>query len=337
VLFANLDGNFDSAEYLTGNSQPLGATMFLVTLIGMTALLVGWLRSRSATSDGGRRRREWPAWAALLLALAGSAALYAVLDPRGIAPRLTADGSLSEPARLVLAQARAYLPLLWFGVTIGAWLGWRTPSSTSAGLLALGLWIPYLLLVILAEPGRVERFRFLWPLQVTALVYAVMLILPRSRWPLWRIAAGMLVVAVLFPTAAMVAKARAWAAQGYSGPDAGETALVDYIARSIHASGSTHLAVGYDASGRPAGETITDAYHRPGAWIDYLLESRHGIRNDRAPEGPLSDEDEYRIRDTGIGGDGRSMSTLAAPEWDGFRLAAVFGPLEVYERTASEP
>ena len=337
VLFANLDGNFDSAEFLTGNNQPLAATMFLVTLIGMTALLVGWLRSLSATSDGGRRRRDWPAWAALLVAIAGAAALYAVLDPRGIAPRLTADGSLSEPARLVLAQARAYLPLLWFGITIGVWLGWRTPSSTSAGLLALSLWIPYLLLIILAEPGRVERFRFMWPLQVTALVYAVMLILPRSRWPLWRIAAGVLVVAVLFPTAAIVAKARAWAAQGYSGPDAGETALVDYIAGIARASGSTHLAVGYDASGRPAGETITDAYHRPGAWIDYLLTTRHGVRNERAPGELLSADDDFRVRDTSIGGDGRAMSAAAAPAWPGYHLAAVFGPLEVYQRLPAVP
>jgi hypothetical protein len=337
VLFANLDGNFDSAEYLTESNPLLGATMFLLTLIGMTALLVGWRRTRSAGSDGVRRRREWPAWAALLVALAGAAALYAVLDSRGIAPRLTADGSLSEPARLVLAQARAYLPLLWFGVTIGVWLGWRTPTSASAGLLALSLWIPYLLLVILAEPGRVERFRFLWPLQAAALVYAVMLMLPRSRWPVWRIAAGVLVVAALFPTATLEAKARSWAAQGYSGPDAGETALVDYIARSARGSGSTHLAVGYDASGRPADETITDAHHRPGAWIDYLLTSRQGIRNERAPGELQSADDDFRVRDTSIGGDGRAMSTEAAPAWPGYHLAAIFGPLEVYQRLPAVP
>ncbi|OGO46345.1 MAG: hypothetical protein A2Z30_07060 [Chloroflexi bacterium RBG_16_64_43] len=269
--------------------------------------------------------------------MAGAALLYAVLDPHGIAPRLTADGSLSEPAQLVLVQARAHLPLLWFGVTIGAWLGWRTPSSNPAGLLALSLWIPYLLLIILAEPGRVERFRFLWPLQVTALVYAVMLIVPRGRWPWWRIAAGVLVVAALFPTALIRAKARSWVAQGYSGPDAGETAVVDSIARGMRASGATTLTVGYDASGRPAGEVTGDEYHRPGAWIDYLLATRHGIRNDRPPEEFLSARDDYCVRDTSIGGDGRLMSAAAAPAWPGYRLVAVIGPLEVYERIPAAP
>jgi hypothetical protein len=337
VVFANLDGNFDSAEYLTGRRQPLAALMYLVTLIGMTALLVGWLRSRSAVTGEDGRRRVWPRWAAPALALVGAAALYVMLDPHGIAPRLTADGSLSEPARLVLAQARAYLPLVWFGVTMGAWLGWRTPSSSSAGLLALSLWIPYLLLILLAEPGRVERFRFLWPLQVTALVYAVMLVVPRGRRPLWRIAAGVLLVVALLPTAVLAAKARAWAAQGYSGPDAGETALVDDIARGALASGATTLTVGYDASGRPAGEMIADSYHRPGAWIDYLLATRHGIRNERPPGEFLSAEDDYRVRDTSIGGDGRSMSAMAAPAWPEYHLVAILGPLEVYQRLPAAP
>ena len=338
AVLANLDGNFDSGVFLPGPSRPLAVLLFLVTMIGQTALLIGWLRSGPMRSAGDRRpSKGWPGWAMILLAAAGAAAAYVLLDPGGIAPRLTADGSLSAPARLVLAQARAYLPLMWVGGVIGAWLGWKRPCSRSAGLLALGLWIPYLTLVILAEPGRVERFRFLWPLQVTALVYGLSVMIPDSRRAFLRGIAFALAFVMLLPASTYSGKLHSWRTEGYAGTDDGETAVVDFLAQGVSASGSTILTVGYDASGRPAGESIPDAYHRPGAWIDYLLESRHGIRNDRALEGPLSDEDEYRIRDTGIGGDGRSISTSAAPEWDGFHLAAVFGPLEVYERTGSVP
>jgi len=338
VVLANLDGNFDSGVFLPGPSQPLAVLLLLVTMIGQTALLVGWLGSGTLRSASDRRpSKVWLGLAVILLAAAGAAGAYLLLDPGGIAPRLTADGSLSVPARLVLAQARAYIPLMWVGGVIGSWLGWKRPCSRSIGLLALSLWIPYLALVVLAEPGRVERFRFLWPLQVTALVYALHLMIPRGRWAFLRGIAFVLAFVMLLPAPTYFGKAHSWLADGYAGADGGESAVVDFLAQGASASGSTSLTVGYDASGRPPGESIPDMYHRPGAWIDYLLESRHGIRNDRAPEGPLSDADEYRIRDTGIGGDGRAMSTSAAPEWDGFHLAAVFGPLEVYERRAPEP
>jgi hypothetical protein len=203
--------------------------------------------------------------------------------------------------------------------------------------LALSLWVCYIILVVLAEPGRVERFRFLWPLQVAALIYALHVMMPRGRWVLVRGIAILLVFAALLPASTYSAKLQSWREDGYAGTDGSETAVVDFLARDVRASGVTGLTVGYDASGRPQGVTIPDPYHRPGAWIDYLLETRHGILNDRAPGEQLSEQDDYRIRDTSIGGDGRAMSVAEAPVWDGFTLAAVFGPLEVYERTTSAP
>jgi hypothetical protein len=146
-----------------------------------------------------------------------------------------------------------------------------------------------------------------------------------------------LAMAAMLPASIYFGRLTSWRANGYAGLDGGETAVVALLAQGASGTHPTRLTVGYDASGRAPGESVPDIYHQPGAWIDYLLVSRYDIQNDRSLDGPLSDEDEYRIRDTTIGGDGRPISASAAPEWVGFRLVAEFGPLEVYKRLATQP
>ena len=99
-------------------------------------------------------------------------------------------------------------------------------------MVALG--VPWLILFAVAEPGVPERFLWLLPLQAVVLAAFFTVFLPRFGVPrpaVWL--AQALLVFVFLWNSFLVSRVDAWRADGWSGHDAAEARVVDYIAADI--------------------------------------------------------------------------------------------------------
>jgi hypothetical protein len=165
-------------------------------------------------------------------------------------------------------------------------------------LLAISLAVPWSLLVILAEPGKPERFWWLWPIQVLFLAAAVAYLLPRLRAPrALVVAAQLLLAACLLINSLLVGRIGSWRENGWDGRDPEEVRVVDYVAEQVRADGKSEAAVGYQLLIYPfmAEYHVTNPIYRVGAELELMLRYRHGIVNvNQCAEG-VSAADQYRI------------------------------------------
>jgi hypothetical protein len=192
-------------------------------------------------------------------------------------------------------------------VSVTDWLGARRTDDRetrarveSATVFLLILVVPWLLLLAVAEPGRPERFYWLWPIQVIALAAFVTNVFPGSRAPRVVVWVGCLaVVAMLLwnPVSARVDPALhgTWA-----GSDPDTVRAMDYIARDLRAQGKKQASVGYQVfvyQFMPADNAI-DPHYKAGADFDLLLRFQHGIANTNTCAEGVSPGDQYRIVQT---------------------------------------
>ena len=114
-------------------------------------------------------------------------------------------------------------------------------------LLVVALVAPWLVLFAVAEPGVPERFLWLLPLQVLVLAAFATVLLPRLGVPrraAWF--AQALLVFIFLWNPLLISRVNAWRATGWSGHDATEARVADYIAADLHREHRDRAAIGYE-------------------------------------------------------------------------------------------
>jgi hypothetical protein len=168
-------------------------------------------------------------------------------------------------------------------------------------LVVLALAVPWLLLFAAAEPGISERFLWLWPLQVLLLAAFFAVLLPRLGVPrpaVW-LAQALVIFAVLW-NSFLVSRVDAWSTGGWSGRDASEVLVVDYIATDIRREGRDRASIGYQLFIYPfmVNYHIVSSQYKVGADFDVLFTYRHGIENTNTCAEGVSPRDDYLIVQT---------------------------------------
>src|SRR5262245_17381232 len=211
-------------------------------------------------------------------------------------------------------------------------------------LFVLSLMVPWLTLLIVAEPGNQGRFLWLWPLQAIALSALITNIMTRLRMP-----SSLLWLSYLVLTGALVippfhsheyatdapTRVKLWLRNGWAGSDPEEVRVVDYVSNQIRSNGRDHAAIGYQVFIYEfmAKYNIIDRQYKVGAEFDLLFKYRHAIRNtDQCAEG-LSSADEYRIVQTRPkSGEEQPEHYFHVPPDPRFRLIQTFDLYQVFKR-----
>jgi hypothetical protein len=192
-------------------------------------------------------------------------------------------------------------------VTAIDWLGARRTDDRqtrvrveSAAVLLLILAIPWLLLLAVAEPGRPERFYWLWPIQVIALAAFVTNVFPGSKAPRALVWVGCLAVAAMLLWSPVFARVDPALHGTLAGADPDTVRAMDYVASDLRAQGRKQATVGYQVyvyQFMPADNAI-DPHYKAGADFDLLLRFQHGIANTNTCAEGVSPGDQYRIVQT---------------------------------------
>ena len=336
ALRDRLLSNFTAVASVRGVSVVL-----LLAVLGTMALAsVPWRPrgspEQASSSLGDRRRLSLIACGALVSG-------FAVYGLSSLASEeLQVVSLLRRLSELVVVGAAALLAATWTAALAERLLARARIVHQSAAeadrrrLLVLCLAVPWVLLFAAAEPGKPERFWWLWPLQALFLAALATHYLPRlkaGRVLPWLVQG--LLVAVILPNGFLLDRADAWREDGWSGRDAPEVQVVDYLAQRLETERKDSTAVGYHVFLYPfmASYHIIDPQYKVGAEFDVLLRHRHGVTNaDDCAEG-LSPVDEYRIvRPTPMEPDWAPRDYFDVPLEDNFRLLARFGPYEVFGR-----
>jgi hypothetical protein len=162
----------------------------------------------------------------------------------------------------------------------------------------LSLAIPWFVRFMVAEPGKPERFLWLWPVQAMFLAVFATAVLPRLGAPrpvVWVTQA--LLVVTLVGNSFLLSRVDAWRTDGWSGRDAREWKVVDYVAGELDAQGKDRAAIGYRLFIYPfmANYNITNPQYKLGADFDLLFKYRRKITNTDTCAEAFSAQDEYRI------------------------------------------
>jgi hypothetical protein len=325
-ILTNLDRNFDGGYFLTTNPI-IAAGLWFLFLAGMfQATGMALIHFEKKIGLLGRMRKMDPK-IILGFCTIGAFALYQIVNP-GLLAKFSADGKLAQPTRLVVLQLQYYLPLIFSAFVLGFYTGFRSPQRELKDVAPLLIvWIPWLLLVFIAERTRSERFFWIWPLQVAVLVFAVFQFIEQiSKNTWWKKAAVLAMAILVFPLAFYLPSIRGWIDHGFSGEDNSQIQVVDYLHREIEAEGKEPVSIGYGLLSTFYGQSQPeDTRMRNGSWFDLLLETRWGIHNfNQSPTG-LEDGDTWRIRES------EQPSITDPSPWKGYIPVAVFGPFVVYK------
>jgi hypothetical protein len=276
-ILLNVDRNFDTDLFSLGVSRILNAALWWIFMAGWSAL--GWAALRAwkpvqRIMDAGRARP----WIPLAAAAGGALAIYFLLNPDLIA-NFAADKSLDRNMSLAVEQMRAFLPWIWLSAFAGWFLAGRAPERRpNQAILLLAFSLPWLILVLLAEPGKPERFWFIWPLQVWVTVLGL-------RWAAERFRRADLVYAVMtaalfaavIPVPLFMDKISDAFAHGYAGTDNDQWRVAEYLAGEAGADRSLTVTYWMSDSGSPEPPGCFDC--RIKDWFDYLLETDFHVRN----------------------------------------------------------
>jgi hypothetical protein len=160
--------------------------------------------------------------------------------------------------------------------------------------------IPWLFLLAVAEPGKPERFYWLWPLQVIALAAFVTNVVAKSRAP--RTIVWMVCLAVVFMLlwGPVFDRVDPTLHGNWAGTDPTTVRAMDLVARDLRTQGKNEASVGYQLyvyQFMPAYNAI-DSHYKVGADLDLLLRFQHGITNTNTCAEGVAPGDEYRIVQT---------------------------------------
>lgn len=322
----------------------LDVLLLTLTLGGMVIFSgAGMTSARPPASDGRRGPVPWNHPVVLGMSVV---VLLGIAFALREVPQV--DGATATMARL-LQRAFQLLGLGGGAMVLATWIGSALnraliragtplPSADRAErtrLLVLCLLIPWIVLVIVAEPGKPERFWWIWPLQVMFLSAFVTSALPRLSGS--RLASRVAEVAVVLAVVAnpfLVSRVQAWAADGFAGKDAEPVRVVDHLAGVLKAEGRDSAAVGYSMFFYPfmAMYNITNPLYKVGTELDFLLASRHGIANiNRCAEG-VHPDDEYRIVQVTPQPQGDAPRHYFEVSLEGFRVLAEVGSYRLLKR-----
>jgi hypothetical protein len=298
--------NFDAATLIPGIGLALGllvAAAALAYSVPGAGEPPGRSRSPSGRSPALSRRRVVLVGAMLVIV---GVLLYLVPT----APVDYADpGSVPTTKKVALGLGLIGAVLVVLPGLVGAvdaWLSRRgitiQPAERAAErrILVACLLVPWVILFAVAEPGKPERFWWLWPLQVILLCALLFDLLPRLLPRGVAVAVGTAIAVCLAANPMLVSRLDAWRETGWAGVDAEEVVVVDYLASQVVADGADEAAIGYQTFIYPFMATyhVTNPVYKVGAELDMLFRYRHGIVNSNQCAEGLSDADEYRVVQT---------------------------------------
>jgi hypothetical protein len=238
-----------------------------------------------------------------LLSLLALILVGSVSHPLGLSirPILSKLPKLLLAAGPVLLLLPGFLSLLNYGLSrLGIHIQTEDQAEKTR-LLVICLLVPWFLLMLLAEPGKPERFMWLLPMQALFLAALVACIFPRLSIPrgiVW--VSGAALILIFSWNSSMISRVQAWAQDGWAGSDAEEIKVVDAVAARLRADGRNQASIGYQTFIYPfmANYHIANPIYKVGAEFDMLFYYRHGVVNtNRCAEG-LSPEDEFLIVQT---------------------------------------
>jgi Dolichyl-phosphate-mannose-protein mannosyltransferase len=326
--------NFDSVSPIPGTGVALlllvlGA-LVLTNVTGGTAAM-----RRPKNGDRWWRRRLTPlSVGAILVGLP----VYAIarlgdgqlaLSTQRAGKFLVVGGTVLLATRLAAAAANQVLAR--YAITLQT-----AAQVTERRAVVLSLAVPWTILVVISEPDKPERFWWLWPLQVLFLAALVSVFLPRIGAPspaVW-VAQASLVLLVL-GNSFLDSRVDAWRSEGWSGRDAPQVKVVDYVADRIRSDGRDRAPIGYRIFIYPfmANYHILNPEYKVGAEFDVLFRYRRDITNTNGCAEGFSPHDQYRIVRTAPGERASAPNEyFDVPLGDGFRLVREFGPYQVFER-----
>jgi hypothetical protein len=206
--------------------------------------------------------------------------------------------------------------------------------ATTTWPVAIGLMVPWLTLLLLAESER--RFLWLWPIQVIVLAAAVIHIAARIGASRWVPVGSLALVIIVAANPVTLSRLQSWARDGWAGEDAIEVQVVDRLAALINAHNESRASVGYeiDIWRFKAATNVVDPRYKVGADFDLLLKYRHGIVNlNRCAEG-FSAQDAYRVVQVKEleGSDPEGRDRIIAPRSGDFQLADQIGVYQILHR-----
>jgi hypothetical protein len=351
LLTQGLRSNFEQMTFSSAVGVPL-------TILVLISLAIVSLLPFAAAADFMHRQRFWRYWITVSALVACVSELF--LNEFFIKRFLSIDGVLESSTvstirRLQVILAVTAVALLILKTRLASFLSLllaaqkadrHTPArSDPVVLFALSLLIPWSVMLLVAEPGRPDRYWWLWPLQVVVLAAAVTYLPAQFKLSRPIAATGQVFLTLLLLLHPWVlSPAQSWMKMGWFGPTAPQVQAVDFLANRLSSEARNTAAIGYQifVFGFMAKSNIIDPRYKVGAQWDMLFKYRHGILNsDQCAEG-VSSKDEYRIVQT------RPRQVLPqdffnerAEEYvdiqlDGsFQLVRQFGRYQIFKRTGS--
>jgi len=336
-IISGLSSNFDHA---TTTYAGIGGLLTLLSFIGLIAVCAygGSLSAKSI-----ELAKAWlPRFGIALIAvglLFNEFVIARYLSAHGVLQASTVSSirwlqTISILSGIVFLTQRAGIGNLLKQISARAH---ATSSPEHARLLVLSLIIPWAFLLALVEDTtHLERFWWLWSVQVVILSASITYVLPRFKTPRVLVAvAGLLVVIAIADNSVARARLQAWHETGWAGNDPDEVQAVDYLASRV--TGKNHAAIGYQMYiwTFMAAFNAADSRYKVGADFDLLLKDRHGISNvNRCAEG-ISPVDEFRVVETRPSWstqDPRGKGYFDVPQDKSYRLLRQFGIYQILQR-----
>ncbi len=335
-----LIANFHHAAKFSG----VDAALLVLMVIGLFLLLAQSLSNFSFESTN--RKIAWP----VILNYVGIAALLLglLVNELTVARFLSMDERLEASTLMnvrilqaIFLFAGFILVMLkqtiagGFGRLVAVLVGGAAQRPWRMGVFVTSLVVPWMIMLALTELERLERFWWLWPLQVITLAAAVTYLPSKLGFsPTVTRIVSILVIMGIAGNSLLLARASAWLTEGWSGRKGEQIQVIDYLADQIKLYGKQNVAIGYQTYIYRFMATYhgIDPRYKVGADFDLLFKHRHDITNKNQCAEGVSSEDEYRIVQTSTTAkDEAAHQHVDVPADNRFRLARRFGPYQVLQ------